>query len=203
MDSIIFDLDGTLLESRPRLYQLFQYMVPLSKLSYDEYWALKRNKKTHRQILENQFFYTTEDIKQFEQEWLQQIERPEWLIWDEPFEGVSSYLRELKQTHKVFIVTSRQSEIMAFEQIGRFGWLELVDKLLVTGQVQPKYELIKNTIEIGAGDWLVGDTGVDIQTGKQLGVKTAAVLSGFMNAEKLKEYNPDIIVKDVLELKFK
>jgi len=203
MDNIFFDLDGTLLESRPRLYQLFQYMVPLSKLSFDEYWELKRNKITHRQILKDQFFYTAGDIDKFEEDWLKQIELPEWLILDEPFEGVSGYLKALKQTHKVFIVTSRQSEKMAFEQIGRLGWLELVDKLLVTGQAREKYDLIRNEVKVSSEDWLVGDTGKDIQTGKQLGVKTAAVLSGFMNEEKLRAYNPDRILKNILELKFK
>jgi phosphoglycolate phosphatase len=202
MDNVFFDLDGTLLESRPRLYQLFQYMVPSSKLSFDEYWELKRNKVSHPQILKDLFSYAPEDIYRFEEDWLKQIELPEWLILDEPFEGVSGYLGELKQTHKVFIVTSRQSEKMAVDQISRLGWLELVDKLLVTGQVKEKYDLIKNEVKVGSEDWLVGDTGKDIQTGKRLGVRTAAVLSGFMNEEKLRGYNPDRILKDVLELKF-
>jgi len=203
MNNIFFDLDGTLLESRPRLYRLFQYMVPSSRLSFDEYWELKRNKIAHKEILKDLFNYRQEDISKFEEDWLKQIELPEWLVWDEPFEGVSGYLGELKNTHKVFIVTSRQSEKMAFDQINKFGWLELVDRVLVTGQVQEKYDLIKNEVKVGSEDWLVGDTGKDIQTGKQLGVKTAAVLSGFMNEEKLRGYNPDRILKDVLELKFK
>jgi phosphoglycolate phosphatase len=202
MDNIFFDLDGTLLESRPRLYQLFQYMVPSSKLSFDEYWALKRNKVAHKQILKNQFLYTAEDIKKFEEDWLKQIELPGWLALDEPFDGISDYLRSLKQTHKVFIVTSRQSEKMAIEQMDSLGWLDLIDKLLVTGQVKEKYDLIKNEAKIGLGDWLVGDTGKDIQTGKQLGINTAAVLTGFLNEEKLAEYEPDIIETEVTRLNF-
>jgi len=202
MDNIFFDLDGTLLESRPRLYQLFQHMVPSSKLTFDEYWALKRDKIAHKQILKDQFSYTDGDIKRFEENWLKQIELSEWLALDEPFAGISDYLETLKQTHKVFIVTSRQSEKMAFEQLNRFGWLELVDKLLVTGQVKEKYDLIKNEVKINAGDWLVGDTGKDIQTGKQLGINTAAVLTGFLSGEKLAEYKPDIIETEVIKLNF-
>ncbi|MBS1520092.1 MAG: HAD family hydrolase [Bacteroidetes bacterium] len=202
MDNIFFDLDGTLLESRPRLYRLFKYMVPSCKLSFDEYWALKRNKIDHKKILKNLFHYTPEEIKAFEKDWLNQIELPEWLILDEPFEGISDYLRNLKQTHKVFIVTSRQSEKMAIDQVNRLGWSDLIDKLLVTGQVKEKYELIKNEVKPGPGDWLVGDTGKDIQTGKQLGINTAAVLTGFLSEEKLAEYKPDIIEAEVIRLDF-
>ncbi|MDO3625927.1 HAD family hydrolase [Mucilaginibacter sp. BT774] len=202
MENIFFDLDGTLLESRPRLYKLFQQMVPLSGLSFDEYWALKRNKTAHKEILRDLFNYQPMEITRFEADWLKQIEQPEWLILDEPFAGISDYLKALKQTHKVFIVTSRQSEKMAFEQISRFGWLEMIDKLLVTGQVQEKYDLIKNEVKVSSGDWLVGDTGKDIQTGKRLGMNTAAVLTGFLNREKLAEYEPDIIETEATRLNF-
>lgn len=202
MENIFFDLDGTLLESRPRLYKLFQQMVPLSGLSFDEYWALKRNKTAHKEILRNLFNYQPIEINRFEADWLKQIELPEWLLLDEPFEGISDYLKALKKTHKVFIVTSRQSEKMAVEQMDRFGWLEVVDKLLVTGQVQEKYDLIKNEVKVSSGDWLVGDTGKDIETGKRLGINTAAVLTGFLSREKLAEYEPDIIETEVTRLNF-
>ena len=50
-----------------------------------------------------------------------------------------------------------------------------------------------------AESWVVGDTTVDIQTGKNAGTKTALVLTG--DAGKDGKYNvqPDLIAKDVLE----
>jgi phosphoglycolate phosphatase len=50
--------------------------------------------------------------------------------------------------------------------------------------------------------WIIGDTGKDIETGKQLNIKTVAVLSGFLNKKSLTEYNPDKIVDSVLQLQF-
>ena len=49
--NLFFDLDGTLLNSRKRLYTLFQDLIPESKLSIDEYWDLKRDKIDHKTIL--------------------------------------------------------------------------------------------------------------------------------------------------------
>lgn len=202
MKNIIFDLDGTLIESRPRLYQLFQYMVPSSKLTFDEYWQYKRAKITHKQILQNLFSYTLKDVGEFENEWLTRIELPEWLILDKPFDGVSDYLKRLSRPYKLFIVTARQSERMALEQISQFGWLEIVEKVLVTGQKQDKYDLIKNKLILNREDWFVGDTGKDIQTGKKLCVNTAAVLSGFLSKESLLQYDPDLIEENVMKLNF-
>ncbi|MVN21010.1 HAD family hydrolase [Mucilaginibacter arboris] len=202
MENIFFDLDGTLIESRPRLYQLFQNMIPSSKLSFDEYWTYKRNKISHKEILQNVFSYSLEDISKFEKEWLERIELPEWLVLDTPFEGISDYLNKLKYTYKIFIVTSRQSEKRALEQIDQFGWLDVVKKVFVTGQTQEKHDLIKNGVTIHSKDWFVGDTGKDIQTGKRLGINTAAVLTGFLNEKKLLEYKPDIIEREVIKLNF-
>jgi phosphoglycolate phosphatase len=202
MGNIFFDLDGTLIESRPRLYQLFQHMVPSSKLTFDEYWLYKRNKITHREILQYAFSYKDEEIIEFEKEWLQCIELPEWLALDKPFEGMSDYLAELKDTNKLFIVTARQSERQALDQINQFDWSKYVEKVFVTGQTQEKYDLIKNGINVSPKDWFVGDTGKDIQTGKRLGINTAAVLTGFLSEKKILEYNPDIIEKAVVNLDF-
>ncbi|HVG42921.1 MAG TPA: HAD hydrolase-like protein [Chitinophagaceae bacterium] len=198
---IFFDLDGTLLDSKDRLYQLFQNLVPASTLSFDSYWDLKRNKIAHKQILQTQFSYTTEEVLVFERAWLERIELAEWLALDKPFVGVTEYLTELRKRHSLYLVTARQFKDVALKQLDQYGWGEVFEDVFVTSQKSEKYDLIKEGVETKSTDWLVGDTGKDIQTGKQLGVQTAAVLSGFLNAETLLPYNPDIIINSVLDLK--
>ncbi len=201
--NIFFDLDGTLLDSRERLYGLFQQLVPGSKLSFDDYWTLKRNKIAHKEILKNNFGYSDKAFFLFEEEWMKSIELQEWLELDKPFDGITNYLKDLKGKHQLFVVTARQYESTAIQQIHLHGWYNIFEKVLVTCQQKEKYELIKTAVKVTNQDWMVGDTGNDIQTGKKLGINTAAVLSGFMSKEKLEEYNPDIIVDNVLDLVFK
>ncbi|CAD0222966.1 HAD family hydrolase [Chryseobacterium sp. D764] len=199
--NIFFDLDGTLIDSRPRLYHLFQSLVPTSELSFDEYWTLKRGKKSHKEILLSKFNYSSEQYSDFEKKWMSEIELEKWLKLDTPFEGIVDLLINLSKNYTLFVVTARQSESIALEQVKSFGWENIFTKVLVTQQQQEKHDLIKNAVQITPEDWFIGDTGKDIQTGKLLGMKTAAVLSGFLSKESLLPYQPDIIINTVLDLK--
>jgi phosphoglycolate phosphatase len=200
--NIFFDFDGTLIDSRERLYMLFQQLVTESTLTFDEYWTLKRNKISHKEILDNKFNYTVDRLTEFEKKWMERIELSEWLMLDKPFDGIIEYLIQLQQNHALYIVTARQFENSALQQIKTFGWTGLFEKVFVTQQKKEKFELITETVKVNKKDWFVGDTGKDIQTGKKLGVNTAAVLSGFLSKERLLEYKPDTIVNNVMELKF-
>jgi len=196
--NIFFDLDGTLIDSRTRLYQLFQFLVPNSQLQFEEYWELKRNKINHKEILTTKFNYSEEDFRKFEQKWMAEIELKRWLDLDKPFEGITEFLIDLSDRNALFLVTARQSEKMVLQQIKKFGWGSIFIKVLVSEQKQEKYDLIKTTVKVNPDDWFVGDTGKDIQTGKLLGIKTAAVLSGFLNNKSLLQYEPDVIANTVL-----
>src|SRR5436190_11085063 len=183
---IFFDFDGTLIDSKKRMYELFKYLVPESSLTYDEYWILKSKKIDHREILIGRFSYSDERYKIFLEEWMKSIELPEWLALDRPFPGITDVLLNLSRKHQLYIITSRQFPDLVLRQIEDFGWSPFFEEVFVTGQKKEKFELLKNLV-IEKTDWFVGDTGHDIQTGKQLGMKTAAVLSGFLNKEKLKD----------------
>jgi phosphoglycolate phosphatase len=200
--NLFFDLDGTLLDSKPRLYHLFQHLVPPSVFTFAEYWELKKNKVNHRTILLGYFNYNEEHVKDFEREWMTKIEHPEWLKFDAPINGVTDFLKSLKGKHNIYLVTARQFEQVLLKQMQQYGWEGLFTAIFVTEQKNQKHELIKAGASTNSMDWFIGDTGKDIETGKILGMKTAAVLTGFLNKERLAEYNPDIIVDSVLELEF-
>ncbi len=200
--NIFFDLDGTLLDSRARLYQLFQQLVPESTFSFDSYWELKRRKIGHQEIFEKHLLFPNEAFPIFEKAWMSKIELPEWLQLDQPFEGVTEFLIDLKKRHTLYVVTARQFEGVAIQQVEQAGWTGIFEKILVTGQQTEKYDLIKLIANISTNDWFIGDTGKDIQTGKQLGFNTAAVLSGFLSKEELLKYEPDVIAENVIHLKF-
>lgn len=200
---LFFDLDGTLIDSRKRLYKLFQELIPQSSLSFEEYWKLKRNNIIHSELLSQYFNYKNSEILLFEKTWMTLIEDDDWLNFDKPFEGVYEYLESLKlDDNKIFIVTARHRKDNALTQISNFGWSDLFDEVLVTEQKSPKTELIKPYLKTNETNWMISDTGKDIQIGKQLNLKTAAVLTGFLNKDKLLEYNPDRIVDIVTNLKF-
>jgi phosphoglycolate phosphatase len=200
--NIFFDLDGTLIDSKPRLYHLFQYLVPESKLEFEEYWQLKKNKINHKQILTSKYEYSEEKYIDFEKKWMDEIELEKWLNFDKPFNGVGKFLDFLATKKKLFLVTARQSKENTKKQIHKLGWEDIFTEILVTQQKHEKHELIKSRVQINSTDWMVGDTGKDIQTGKLLGIKTAAVLSGFLNEVNLLQYEPDVIENHITDINF-
>lgn len=200
--NLFFDLDGTLLDSKPRLYHLFQHLVPSSSFTFDEYWQLKKDKINHRAILHKHFKYDEKAISQFEKEWMSKIEDPEWLKYDVPIKGVTEFLKLLTVENDIYLVTARQFEHVLLTQVKQHGWDALFTGIFVTAQKNQKHELIERGVVTSNKDWFIGDTGKDIETGKILGMRTAAVLTGFLNKDRLSEYNPDIIVDSVLDLEF-
>lgn len=198
---LFFDLDGTLLDAKPRLYLLFQHLVPQSTLTFEAYWKLKQNKINHQQILSSMFQFSKDGFMTFEKQWMELIEEEEWLKIDQPIPLVLEKLGELKSQHQIFIVTARQYNTSTIRQLTKLGFGNLIDEVLVTEQKKEKDELIR-ALEPSDKDWIIGDTGKDILTGKTLGIRTAAVTSGFLSKDHLLKYQPDIITETINELNF-
>lgn len=191
--NIFFDLDGTLLDCRKRLYTLFQDLVPESALTIDEYWDLKRNKIDHKTILTEQFNYSVDEFKQFEETWLEKIELFDYLQFDTPVCGVHDILDNLSKENDLYVVTSRQSRENAVVQLKNVAMYKYFTNILVTGHEYEKTYLVR-TVRYTDNDWYIGDTGHDIITGRELGLKTIAVTYGFLKREVLASYSPEYLL---------
>lgn len=197
--NIFFDLDGTLLDSRERLFRLFTDLTGQTLLEFEDYWDLKRSMYDHSKILSTYLQYTEENILLFKQEWLNLIETEYYLLLDKPFLFSNTILSTLeKQGHKLYLITARQSKVMLLKQLKMHNLDKFFSEVLVTEAVRTKTQLIiESELGLSASDLYVGDTGVDIQTAKQIGVRSMAVLSGFRNRTILLSYKPDYIENDI------
>lgn len=196
--NIIFDLDGTLIDSRLRLYRLFQHLAPDSLLSYEKYWAFKQKRISNETILSSELGYNQDQIARFIARWMNLIESPAYLALDKSFSGIHFSLAGLQQQANLYVCTARQLRQPVFDQLANLGLLQFFKQVLVTEQIQRKETLIASHVAgLSSQDWLVGDTGKDIQAGKLLNIRTCAVLSGFLSQESLQTYGPDLIVDSV------
>lgn len=197
--TLIFDFDGTLLNSSERLYRLFQDLVPKSTLSLDAYWGLKRQGRSHHEILEDRFQYSQEAIQSFITKWMERIESPDYLQLDSLHEGVSKKLGALAQNHELVLCTCRQKPEEVDVQLKQFGIAAYFNMVLVTSQQTTKDQLIASMFHCVSGDWLIGDTAADIKVAQSLGIQSAAVTSGFINSTVLESYKPTILIDSVLD----
>lgn len=196
--TIFFDLDGTIINSKIRLYTLFDDLITKNHLTYDDYWTLKRKKLSHKFLIQSYFSHI--NYASFEKEWLDKIETDEYLKLDKPYAGVTTLLDKLyKKNITMNIVTARQKPNKVTNQLSKFGWSKFFENVLVTEQKYEKKDLIKPLLNNDNETYLIGDTGLDIICGKKLNLITIAVTNGFLNKDSLLEYKPDYMIDDVVD----
>jgi phosphoglycolate phosphatase len=191
---ILIDLDGTILDSRKRLYSLFKALVPECVLGINAYWALKRDKITHKKILLEHYGYSHREIEIFELEWLKKIEMQEFLNMDIIHPGTYTHIQMLSKMADLYLLTARQYPDMVDSQLNRFKIRNFFKKIYVTRGKLSKNEVVID-LKLSNEDWIIGDTGYDIEVGKKLGVRTASVTNGFLNKKSLLIYKPDLILE--------
>ena len=153
---IFFDLDGTLIDSKLRLYKLFQELVPKSNLTFIEYWNFKQNKINHAKILKEKFDFDESSIFKFKQDWMKLIEIDRFLKLDTPIDGVGKYLLTLKEKEiDLFVVTARQNKSKAVKQIEDFGLLGFFNQILVTENKKSKFDLIHAVLQGSSNGWMI------------------------------------------------
>lgn len=198
--NIIFDLDGTLIDSSERMYCLFQELVPESEFTKEQYWDLKRDKINHRMILKR--YFPEYQFDDFNKKWLNFIERDNYLEMDCNYPDTREVLQYLSHKGRIVLLTARQSKEGLYRELERLDLVSFFSHILVTEHKQSKIELIKAVnLGIEEDDYFISDMGNDILEGNTLGYKTVGISHGFMNKEKLMEYNPDYLIDELSELK--
>lgn len=197
---IIFDLDGTLIDSKLRLYTLFLHLVPQATLTFEEYWNYKFAGKSNLNILEHEFGFKQNELDKFHKEWMRLIEHKDFLALDTPIPNVNSFLTSIQCKAELYLCTARQSHAGTIEQLKMLGLHDFFIKILVTQQTKTKSDLIRTEIEgLNSNDWIIGDMGRDVEVGRELAISSCAVLTGFMSEAKLKGYAPDLLLSSVID----
>ena len=200
--NIFFDLDGTIIDSRNRLFSLFCDLTKQNILDIDDYWELKRSMYDHEFILKTYCNYSDEQVTSFNISWINKIETRKYLSKDILFPFTIEVLQELTSNKtKIYLVTARQSTENTRSELSELGIDQFFSNIFITNAQMNKSIIIRNfNIPITRKDLFVGDTGIDMQAGKELGITTVAVLSGFRNRSMLKKYNPEFIIDDIRSL---
>ncbi|MEO7561810.1 MAG: HAD hydrolase-like protein [Ferruginibacter sp.] len=199
VENIFFDLDGTLIDSKQRLYQLFTDLSGQTTLNFEEYWGCKRAKQTNQAILKNMLHFSDERVTKFSSTWMRLIEDEKYLAMDTLFSDTISSLECLKTFAHLYVVTARQFEQKAIIQLTHLGIESYFKKILVTEQKQSKTDLIRTVNTPALYSLIIGDTGEETNTGKELNMITVSVLTGFRNKEVLQTYKPDYIFNDLTD----
>lgn len=206
---LCIDLDGPIINCIDRYYEVYKRSIielegnPMPK---GKFWEQKRNKINENSILEqskvkkiyHQSYY------QFK---LSMIEDERYLDMDSLQPKVHQILPIIKNNfQKLILITLRRNNDALKKQLHKLGINKYFDYILSTSDVEIPQWKVKVNLYLsnmpaeylsGVIGFFIGDTETDILAGKQIGLKTIAVLSGIRSREILERYNPDYILDDL------
>jgi len=199
--NVFIDLDGTLLDVSRRHYAVYRDLlrewgkVPLPP---ERYWALKRaNTRLGATLAESG---AAGLIDAFRHTWLERIERRDYLDMDTIVGGGREMLVCLGADHRLILVTLRHSSESLAQQLDALSLRELFQAVLTAGHPNADYSVKARLIEphqsSGAG-WLVGDTELDVEAARAVGLPCCAVTWGLRSRSLLEALRPDALVDDV------
>lgn len=196
--NIFFDLDGTLVDSSDRHYKVYSEIVlsyggkPMPK---EDYWMMIQSKSEKSLILERSGL---KDIKaeEYLEKFIENIEKAENLSCEKLInQQIFETLENLKRKYRLYLITLRKASKEASNQVKKMRLDSYFDKVIVT---ESKKEAIKPYLD--SKSVLVGDTELDVQTAKDLGMISIAVYSGFRSKQFLEAYKPDYLIENVNDI---
>ena len=214
VDAVLFDLDGTLIDSIESYYRIVE--IALAKMKLPKVprqtilAAAKNDEFNWEMILPDLPGRSREEI--IKEAW-QIIEKnyPEMFLKNvTPFPDIEPVLR-LLHAHdiRIGIVTSTPEKNIhdKLKILDRPGLLDLIDVVISAGDGERKKPfpdpLIRCRQRMGLQSdqcVYVGDMGIDIAAGRAAGMKTIGVLTGFETRQDLLTKNPDAIINSISDL---
>ena len=201
MNTILFDLDGTLIDSsegiikcvlytldfygikEPDTEKLYRFIGPPLSESFERYYGF-----SHEKLLEMQSYTIQEEIAAY-QERMQQMDKEIKL-----YPGVEKCIRTLKEQGYRIGMASSKPEVSCKRILEHFGILPLFDDVVgatFDGTRDKESEILKEVMHRWShipksGMCLVGDTMFDVNGAKELGIFCIAVSYGFGDVEEMK-----------------
>jgi phosphoglycolate phosphatase len=213
IQAILFDLDGTLLDTDDMLVdQITGTLRPVAFV--DRLYTRKRFARRVIMALETplNFFVTFFSLFRLDKralawgKWLRMAYGQRSPAGYVAVDGVVKLIQEMNGQYDLAITTTRdRQDTLAF--VERFG-LQNCFKAIVTRQdvkrLKPHREpILRAAQQLGHSPEqciVVGDTTVDVQSGKKSGAMTVAVLCGFGARAELERLEPDLILETTAQL---
>ncbi len=205
---VIFDLDGTLLNTLDDLayagnYALSLFNLPVHETEKYRYFIGNGIPKLIERILPENYNYST-----YNKVYNSFCSYYEYHMNDytKPYDGIINMLETFKKNNIVSVVVTNKSDEFANSIVGEyFG--DLIEKTYGSIEGYPKkpdpYWVNKAVLDFGIckSDIIyIGDSGVDMQTAVNSGIFACGVSWGFREREELVEYGADIICSGCSEI---
>lgn len=207
IDTILFDLDGTIVNTNELIIASFLHVMEKHHPEVSPYPREKiipfMGLTLEQQLRE---FTGVEDVALYVKDYrAYNTEHHDALVQEIPH--VNEVLTRLKEEGiKLGVVTTKMRP-STYRVLELFGIMKFMDILVTLDDVEhpkPHPEPVLTALSrLGsepARTLMVGDSPADLQSARAAGVQSAGVAWSLKGAEKLKTYEPDYILNDMLDI---
>lgn len=203
---IIFDLDGTLTDSRKGIYNSLHYAIDRLGLKTPPEETLSSFigpslQKSFKSFFELDDQNTDLAVKLFREYYTEKGWRE-----NELYPGITELFVQLKsQNKKIFVATSKYEKYAAkilehFELDKFLSGLKGADYSGTLSKTELISEILRTNNLTHSKAVMVGDTHFDVHAAKECSIASIAVGYGFGKKEELIKFKPDFFVENVSEL---
>ncbi len=206
IESVFFDLDGTLIDSSKDIAQAANYA--LSKLGFpklSEEEIVKHVGYGGERLMKDLLPVDDEEILKEAVRLFREYYFSHPVVYTKPYEGIPELLRKLKnQNKKIAVITNKYTDI-SNQILKELDLLQYIDLVLGGDSVEnkkPHPEPVLKAIQIldSKSPVMVGDSETDINAAKGADIPSVLVMYGFGNLELALEAKPDFKVSSVKQL---
>lgn len=202
-NTVVFDLDGTLTDSAPGIFNAIKYLqnkmnlTPLSEEQLRSCVGPPLNESFMRLWGVN--FETAEEFVKIYREYY----LPTGIFENTVYDGINELLKSLKANDIRLLICSAKPTSMINTVLEHFDILKYFDQIsgvALTGKLPTKGERLKAMLE-DKNAFMVGDRKDDIIGAREAGIKSIGVLWGYGSIKELTDSGADYIVSSASELK--
>ena len=122
------------------------------------------------------------------------MEESSYLSLDTLFDDVLPAFSKLKENYNLVILTRRLNKANTDQQYHCLGLEKYTELIIVSGDKKERMQAIPDLVAF------VGDTENDILPANEIGVRSIAVTTGIRSEEKLRIYNPSVIINSISDI---
>jgi phosphoglycolate phosphatase-like HAD superfamily hydrolase len=216
---ILFDIDGTLLKGMSKIHfnsfsKAINKVFKIDASPTDINYSGKTDTRIILEVLEKHGIPRNKVLPRLNEIYKIMInfykKNVDFDIDIKPNDNVEKLLSMLKNKGHILGLLTGNLEDIARTKIGKFDLNKYFDFGSFGEISENRSKLLENAIEQAESKFkinfnkenifVIGDTRFDIESAKELGVKTIAIATGNYSLEELKKYNPDYLFKDFYDI---